>query len=337
MSKNNDRTEKSAEMFIKKYKPYMNALEKYSPLAKTRQLTAFDYVNLGEQLEQFENYRDFVLEAGSSSDLGVLPNVALDIITASYGASVVPLVSSVQPIEEERGTIYFKQIRALNTRGIDHLGNPINAGDVLSDPRTEPVYREGYAGERKFSTVLTATDGTTLAYSGAAASLPTPIRPHSVRIHHLVVGPYGQDDGLGNIMGVGLQGTIDYATGAWSVEFLSTSVPASGNLLIDYATDFEESANADIPKVSFFTDSTDISAEIFVVGSEVGLFKSYSMRKRFGKAAEEEMVTDLTNEITAELGNTVIRRLTAAAPAANNVSWGRGSLWFLMVRTQARN
>jgi len=42
MSQRIDQIEKSAEYFIGKYKPYMHALENYSPLKRSRTLTAFD-------------------------------------------------------------------------------------------------------------------------------------------------------------------------------------------------------------------------------------------------------------------------------------------------------
>ena len=35
----------------------------------------------------------------------------MDVITAVHGVSVLPVVSSVQPIDEEQGLVYFKNVR----------------------------------------------------------------------------------------------------------------------------------------------------------------------------------------------------------------------------------
>jgi hypothetical protein len=59
-----------------------------------------------------------------------------------------------------------------------------------------------------------------------------------------------------------------------------------------------------------------------VLASETGMFKAYEMKKRFGITAEEEMVNDLTETITAEVGNTLIGLIEANTPASP-LEWDR--------------
>lgn len=309
-----DRAQRDAEFFLERYPDQMEALHA-SPLAQARGITSFDMAALGEQFVQFETYKQFVSEAGTAVDLGKLPTIALDIITAVYGASVVPIICSVQPIEEERGTIYYKQTKALVTRG------NVTAGQVIRDPSLVPaVYPNGYAGEMINTASLGNTAGGTTSYSGTLASYP--VRPNTVRFDiPLTAGALKAiDDGEGNLLGIGCSGTIVYSTGAWTLE-LAADPAETVAMTANYGVDFE--AGATIPSINFGTRTTDIQAEIWVLQTQVGMFKAFSMQKRFGKIAEDEMVNDLTNEITAELGNSAIARLTAALPSGSSENWSK--------------
>lgn len=109
MNQNESMVEHFAEGYLKKYSDQVNAFEKYSMLARSGQsISPSDIYALGKQLEQFEDYRSFVESNGTVGDLGQIPNIALDVITASYGSSILPLVASTQAIDEEQGIILTK-------------------------------------------------------------------------------------------------------------------------------------------------------------------------------------------------------------------------------------
>jgi len=304
-----EKAERSAERFQKRFREQMDDLEK-SPLALVKPIDAFDMVALGQQLEQFEFYHAWCKENGTANDLGKLPALAFDIITASYGASIIPMIASTQPIEEEKGIVYFKNVKALNTRG------NVTANQLTKSGNAAPaVYPEGYAGE-----VVTLSLGNTasadLDYSGTISG--GPLRPNTLKIEVVDLGLKAVDDGDGNLMGVGMQGTINYATGAWAIDLLAD--PAGTYAITgQVGTDFE--AGGTLPKIASTNGSTDIEAEIFALGTEMGMFKAFAMQKRFGIVAEDDMVADLTNEITGEIGNTLIARLAAAAQG--NTNWSK--------------
>lgn len=302
-----ERLERGAEAFLKnpKYRPYLEALEN-SPLAKARTILPADYVALGKQLRQFEHYKRWTSEVGTLKDLGQLPKIAMDVITASYGASIIPLLASVQPIQAQQGIVYFKQIKALHSRG------NVQAGDILRHATQHPDKQAiGYSSELVPQVVGTTVAGT-LEYTANLTA--TPVREGMIKVH--IGDLFGMDDREGNILGKGFYGTVDYTTGV--IQLALTADPGDGTpIVVEYATNFEENGN--IPKILATIASTDIKAEIFALGTEMGMFKSFEMQKTFGKTADDEVIADLTQEINAEVGNVLISRL--AANARGNINW----------------
>lgn len=64
-----------------------------------------DYYCLGQQLESFDIYKSISEEEGSLAQLGRIPHVAYDVLTVAYGQSPVSVIASVQPIDEETGSV----------------------------------------------------------------------------------------------------------------------------------------------------------------------------------------------------------------------------------------
>ena len=82
---------------------------------------------------------------------------------------------------------------------------------------------------------------------------------------------------------------------------------------VAYDVDFEKAP--DVPTIEFATTSTFVSAHIFGVKELTGDFKSYQFQKRFGKAAEDEVVMDLSGHLAQAESEKV---LTALKKAANS-------------------
>lgn len=307
---------KKSQLYMQRYRSQMEALSD-SPLARVRKLNVNDVWALGEQLDRMTDYMGWVKEAGTAADLGPLPKIALDIITANYGTSILPLVSSIQPIDEIRGTVYFKRTVAQATRG------NVTAGQVLSDPRRVPdVYPQGYAGE-DVTVALGNTVSGTEDYAGTIAGISgsNPIRPNSFRVRCAL--PYlavdAQDDGKGNVFGVGVQGTVKYDTGEWKIRFLDDPLATAGLVAI-YGADFE--AGAPYAKINPINDTVSVEAQTFVLGTELGMFKGYQLKKRFGMVGEDQMIADLTNFMNKELGNYAIAHITGNV-TGSMVQWSK--------------
>jgi len=281
-----------ADFFAERYPDQIKALCEDSPLAKIRGVTPLDVQNVGQQLLMFESYVNYVNEIGTSADLGTLPNIALDIITGSYGASIIPLIASTQNLQEERGLVYFKTFRAENTRG------NVTAGQTIRDPRSATqAYQQGYAGEIIGPEAVSSTTAGTMTYNiGLGFS---PVRPKTLKLTIPALGIEAVDNGEGRLLGINCQGTINYATGAIVLQLQNVTPVTGDDIICEWGTDFEIDGN--VPRMNIVIDSIDVKAEIFALRGQTGLFKNFAMRKRFGKMADQEMVNDLTNELTAEL------------------------------------
>ena len=82
---------------------------------------------------------------------------------------------------------------------------------------------------------------------------------------------------------------------------------------VAYDVDFEKAP--DVPTIEFATTSTFVNAHIFGVKELTGDFKSFQFKKRFGRAAEDEVVMDLSGHLAQAESEKVIGALKRAANA----------------------
>lgn len=297
--------EQDAERYFNQYEEHMEVLESKSMLSKLRQVEYYDFWALGKQLEAFEEWRDMCEESGNLGQLGRIPNIAFDVITAVQGASILPALASVQPIDEEQGIVYFKQVKSSDTRGSQ------TAGDVIVDPRTGTVTPQGYASNKiDPETLVGSTTATVLQYTPTAAV--TPIRKETLFIFERTSGGVlvseGRDQGDGRIFGNGLSGTVNYTTGALVIDLIAD--PGNTNVITArYQQNFELAT--DIPQMETSLATKSILAHVYALKGTVGMLQSFALRKRFGMIAEDMLAKDLVQEINREIGGDLIRKLRA--------------------------
>jgi len=296
-----NRYEQYADGYFKKYRRQIEMLEG-SPLSKIRSIKPYDAYALGKQLDQYENLQEFKEAEGTVASLGVIPTVAFDVITASYGSSPISALASVQPIDEEQGLIYYKSVYARTSRG------NVTAGDRIVSNYTPPdVQPLGFAGSNT-SVVIATTAANTSTYSGVLAAKP--IRPGSLRLVVQGASSPTFDNSKGVILGRDYSGTINYDTGEVTVDF--RTAPAAGkSVTIAYSTDWE--AAPDLPRISSGYDTRMITAEVFALKTMIGLQYNFVMRKKFGISAEEDAAADLVATINMEISNNMIVKLDRAA------------------------
>jgi len=316
MAKNVDKLKDVTARLHETYRDQMDALEK-SPLRKARggKLDQMDYYALGKQLEQFENTMKVIRESsgGSVNSLGKLPNIAFDVITAVQGVSVLPLITSTQPIEEQQGIIYFKNIKAVTTKG------NMTANQNLVDPRTGVKTPQKYAGNFLEQEEIATANGTDTAFTATLAR--TPIVTQTVKVSlssdpavmAMDVGASSTDPNLGRIWGNGISGTVNYTTGAIVLNF--NTAPANGaSVHVSYQENYEQAA--ELPRIRTYFDSKTVQAEVFTLAGTMGVLESYGMQKRFGMLHENELTKDLVVEINKEIGGHAIRSLYVNATGA---------------------
>jgi len=157
-----------------------------------------------------------------------------------------------------------------------------------------------------------------------------PARPNTVSIV-TTVGAGGAggtvtavDDGSGNLVGVGISGgTVNYVTGVVA-DLTYVVAPTDGvDLVATYQQDLEGAT--DIRELNYELTSKSVTAHPYALKGVVGLFKKFSMQKRFGISGEEEIALDLTNAINNEVFGELLLGINAAiASTGAGVTWDAG-------------
>ena len=104
---------------------------KKSPLSKVRRITEDDKSSLGKMFEQYHAFQTFMESSNGAASLGPIPVIALEALTAFYGVSCIPAVASIQPIDAQKGFVYFKQRIARYENGDIKQKGTVKDGDLL--------------------------------------------------------------------------------------------------------------------------------------------------------------------------------------------------------------
>jgi hypothetical protein len=286
-----------ADQYRKQYKNQMDALEK-SPLAKTRGIRDWDHYCLGSMIESYKVFEQYVTEAdGSANDLGTLPQIAMSVLTATYGAGVIPAIASVQPIEEESGIVYFRNVYAGDTKG------NATAGDKLQNPVGPQKSLSGYS-VNGFSEVADTGDGSTTSFSGTLTR-----KPRRQRVAFFLTATpaiFCKDQGDGTLLGKGCDGTIDYETGDWTLDFAVAPANAA-TITAEYQENYELSD--DVPKIESRMETKPVTADMYALKMVGGIFNDFILNKRFGMDAASESAKELAGELQKEQSSKLIKLL----------------------------
>lgn len=317
---------RESELLYDEYRPYMDLLEQTN-LAKVRSLQAYDYWALGKQLEQFRFMKKVLEDNGNIGQLGTIPKIAYDVITIAYGNSVIPIVASVQPIDEYQGIVYFANVRAETTKG-----NYTGGTTLLTQVQTGQTIPRNYASNFTSAVLVSSSTNATVTYSGTLSAVP--VVPGTFQITTTVTAaPSGFDDGNGNIVGIGISGSITYSTGAWSLTFAAN--PTGGKVInATYIQNYE--AATDIPQISNPFSSTSVLAYMYALKATVGMFQQFALQKRFGMSAEEELARHLVEQINSEIGGDLINKMYLAAVGVGSTG-GSGTNTVNFPQTPATN
>lgn len=306
----------NAQKYFTKYKKYCEAFEK-SVVSRAINLSEHHIVQLGKQLEAFELYAKICENSGSLNTLGEIPKIALDVITAVMSNSVLPVIASTQVIEQQRQMIYFKNLRADNTKG------NLTAGQVILDPKTGMKTPKGYASNRLNGLEMATTALATVDYTFTLPALPVQSQFMKIEVESDAtvfaedVGPRGADKNIGTLLGAGVSGTVNYTSGVVVLKFAVQPTVAK-KIYVSYQQNMELAA--DLPKMTSFLDQTDVEAQAYVLKTVVGMFQQYALKKTFGDSALEDTAMDLTKEINAEIGGDFISKYLVAAMGSTQFS-----------------
>lgn len=319
-----------ADLYYRKYRPYVEAYSQ-SHNAKFRPMSSSDVVALGRKLEMFEQWHSFAINEaeGNTQVLGPIPQVGLDVITASQGLSVAPHIAGAQTINSQVGIIYFRQSKAVNSRG------NVTAGQILNSSKQAPgVYPDGFASENQ-SEVAFPTVALTLEYNFTLTNVPIRIGTIQVSVPLSTGTLSGRDIGTADsnnnvsIAGTGFWGTVNLTTGVGTITFAADPGEAV-DVTFTVGTSFEDGAT--IARISDTWASTNVYAEAMMLGQEMSLFQRWEMSSRFPHEFgdfKRQIAQDLTDAMTREVDTKVINRVingVPADPAATKV-WNKNPTW----------
>ncbi len=317
-----------AEHYLAKYKGYVDIFESKNAKARAGvNVSSADIVAFGMQLDQWNAYRDFCESNGTLGELGPMPKIALDVVAAVQTKNILPLISSTQPIDEMQGIVYAKKLVAV--KGADTKtgmmggvtqGQTLNSslnGDRVADPY--------FGGSRQFFTaaapfVTTASSTATYTKNIGMHLLPETVRLELVDTAKNIKFVW-MDDGQGELLGnQGNWGTVDYDTGAITINFDDAHLPTDG-IKVTGSCDVNVEAEPDMVTIGTGYDPVPISAEFFGLKTESGLLNNFSFSKRWGRSSSDEQAQDLANELTNTLNAAGLHRLISSfAGGANNTA-----------------
>lgn len=298
------------------HKAYKSKIEFYEATALKKRLgeslSSYDVIAIGEQLAQFDLYRKFQESTNNLGSLGRIPEIALDVIVAANAQSILPLISSTQSIPDEHSIVYFKDIVASDVRGY-------RKGEAITGPLTRDNVKAGtgMAGGYRFKKDLgDIKSGAAIDITANLKGMELPIRPRTFEVFIEGVGQ-GKDDGQGNFVAFGFEGTVNYETGV--VKITSTKTPTA-DVKVQAIWDVDIDSADKIQKIQSQLRTKDVKAEIYALSTDVGHFASFAFSRRFGSAGAVEAAQDLTSEMTRLLNTRAVEELMYAAPAATAAS-----------------
>lgn len=245
-----------------------------------------ELVALGQQLLSVERRR--ISEARDQASLGAIPTIALDVVTATVATSILPYFASIQPIEDQHGLVWYRNLYVNQDSG------GYTDGEIIRNPLTLNKLGDGTLGlTNKKVTIETAiTAGSTYT-----SNVSAPVVPNKVFVK---CGDLGQgfDDGNGKILGFGFKGTIDYKTGAISIDVEDTP---TADTVLEVITSVDIDRAPKLDAINSLYTSKEIWAEITTLRSDFGMMSNLSFEKRWGTSNSEEIAQDLTDEIVETL------------------------------------
>jgi len=260
-----------------------------------------------------ENYRQHYKSLDETTrvlQVGNFDKFAYPIISMVAENLVAQELVSVQPLSGPSGLVFYMDFVTGQSKG------NLPKGSKVWDARTGHPTRDGHTNDKVDQEFLFAGNGTDTTFAGN-----TGYRPVVPGTFQVTDGTNTfSDDGNGTLVGTGGAfngGTIDYQTGAYSIEF--TTAPANGtNYLSTYNFDME--GNENIPQLDFQLTSSPVFATERKLRGRWSTEAAQALQALHGLDAEAQVSTAISNELQFEIDREIINDLSAVA-GAGTVTW----------------
>lgn len=290
---------------------YVSALvAKWKPLLKgiknehTKNVMAVLYENQSQYLMGLN-------EDTMSTNVGSFLKFVFPVLRRVFPSLIANEIVSVQPMTAPIGGIFFYELKYGTTKG------KVTAGQNLIQN-----FNAYYSSEHIDAETIGAGPGSsftaTLAFTPVqAAGQGDAAGPMTVTAGSVVA----TDDGLGHLLGTGVSGSINYATGAVALVYTSP-VGSAVPLVASYDYNMEENSN--IPQVNIDIELLEIKAKSRKLKALWSSEAADDLKAFHGLDAEAELVAGIAAEIALELDREIITDLHNNNTGYTG-SWNAGS------------
>lgn len=321
----------SRDNLVESWSPYINAVEQYQQEKEGKSLSEYDKRNIAQCLENalvdggIKN-KSRIFETTYADNISFL-GVQLPVIAALLPSLVLNKIAIVQALDRRSGAVFYLDVKYGQNKG------SLVQGENFISSKTGHASSQAarrYATEEVYGEAATLTGGTT--YAGTVTYAPVVAGTMTITDG---VETF-TDDGAGNLVtddSSGTDGTITYATGAYSVTFTNAVAAAP---TMNYTYNYEKATDG-VPEVDVDLTSETLEALDFMLRAKYTLGAAIDLEKAHGLILEDEIVKYLGGEIKFEIdhyGIDMIHTASQTADAADpvgtwdaTVSTGQEWLW----------
>lgn len=287
-------------------------------------LTEADVWAIGKYTNTVENYAPYMNESDVSG-LGSIGNALKDnlgLTATQYATSIVPLIATVQPTQQELAVIYYKRALATATRG-----GIVPNQEVMSKFGKVTDKMDDYIADEQVATSAVANIGGALT-GPYVVNLLAPVRQGTVSISIAGGVVTAIDNGDGKLFGANVDpdaSSIDYTNGTATIKLLAASTLTAGDV-IEVAYTQLVFSNDTISGFKYDIAPESIPVHYYPLQITYDVVNDFVTRKQFGTAISDFANKDLIHQINKAISGKLIKNLRIAA-VKNDALIGTGAFW----------
>jgi hypothetical protein len=271
-----------------------------------------------------ENTREYIAglsETTRAIQIGDFEKYAFPLVRAIFPELIAHDIVSTQPMAGPTSLVFYLRLLYGSTKGT------VSQGQTTFDPVGLGPNNPNYTSPTIDSEVVASGSNVqATVYTGNLSY--TPVQPGSVVLTDgtQVITDDGNGNLIGNIGSAGTPGnTINYATGAFSVEFVNavtTSVPITASY------DYNMEAQPNLPEIDLDLTSTPVVARPRKLRAKWSLEAAFNLRSLHGLDAEVELTSAIGAEVRFETDREIINDLRNIAPSSElAAAWSLTKRW----------
>lgn len=239
-------------------------------------------------------------ETTQPSDVGPFKKFALELVTAVVPNLIATDIVSVQPMSNRIGEVRYLKYLYGSNKGSVKAGTEFTSAFGLGETATE------YSSEVIDQEVL--GEGGQAKYEGNFSYVP--VRPGTVEV--VVGGVTVTDNGNGALSGQGVTGTINYASGAYTLDFGSGQAADEPTATYQYQLDY---APVNVPQIDIKIETLPIIAKSRKLRALYAFDAAFDMQRDYGVDINTALVSQIAAEIKHEIDGEIMNDLVNQAGA----------------------